>query len=60
MLKNHEDRGEATMYSFFSLSTMDEASRKMFARVHAATKKAEKKQSTITTVHHNSNKKAAL
>ena len=47
MLKSHEDRGETNMYSFFSLSTMDDASKKLFAKVYAQTK-ASKKADTST------------
>ncbi len=56
MLKNHEDRGEVGMYSFFSLSTMDEASRKLFAKAYAQSK-ARKNNSNDSKDHKNNDSK---
>lgn len=51
MLKGNEYKGEETLYSFFSVCTMDDASRRMFAKVHNANK-AKKDDATNERKHH--------
>ena len=58
MLKGNEYKGEETLYSFFSVSNMDEASRKLFAKVYAANKA--KKVENKNTKEYKHHKKVTL
>ena len=50
MLKRHEDHGDVGMYSLFSLSIMDEGSKKLFNKARANAAKAKKANEANTTV----------
>ena len=55
MLKGNEYRGDETLYPFYSMCNMDEASRKMFAKAYAASKAKKAEANTDKETKHHKN-----